>query len=675
MLNVERCQFLEKIWWLLLVCLFHSISPGFAASRVVAWGAGTTNSGLFPDLGQAIVPEDLTNAVAVAGGESFSMALKADGTVAAWGDNSSGQTIVPNDLTNVVAIAAGYAHALALRADGTVIGWGDHTSHQTEVPPDLANVVAIAAGEAHSLALRSDGTVVAWGSQTDVPADLNNVVAIAAGGSHSLALRANGTVVTWGDNSSGQTNVPAALSNVVAIAAGASHSLALKADGQVVAWGSQTKVPASLATPNAAVISSGPGSTETGIFKSNAVPGNVVLNNSSTSALPAGPLIIDGGIGYAILANGRANIDSNATIQAGSVSMMNWGTVDEIPDVTTQGTPNTLFDIDRFIAVADISGTHFTNSTTFVTAMRTGATMEGVVVVDMPFRGKSTSFDSQTLPSGINVRGTLIFNFTGAWDPLDKVINSAAVNINAADLSHLVATNSGTYTTGYPPRYTDPTKNPINVDITSKGFSNFTADDEFPALIYGKAFMDFHGPLNICGAVYSPGFVEIENKQNGNTQYVRGPIIAGAGVYLENGHTGTSIFSIEPKPVAIAASSSHNLAQRSAGRLRAWGNPNGLPVDLTNVVAMAAGGAHSLALLGNGPPVLQVPLTNPQRDANGFSITLPTRSGRVYALEYKDALAGDNWTALPLVAGNGSVQMLTDPTAPDPQRFYRVRQW
>src|ERR1041385_2034826 len=156
MLNVGCCRFVGRVWCLFLVCLFLSIPTGFAASTVVAWGAGTTNSGLFPDLGQAIVPEDLTNAVAVAGGESFSMALKADGTVAAWGENSSGQTNVPIDLTNVVAIAAGYTHALAvaggesfsmaLKADGTVAAWGENSSGQTNVPIDLTNVVAIAAG-------------------------------------------------------------------------------------------------------------------------------------------------------------------------------------------------------------------------------------------------------------------------------------------------------------------------------------------------------------------------------------------------------------------------------------------------------------------------------------------------------------------------------------------------
>src|SRR5437867_329879 len=92
------------VWGMCLVGLLSFPAPSMADSRVVAWGAGTTNSGQFPDFGQAIVPQDLTNAIALAGGESFSMALRADGTVVAWGDNSSGQTNVPADLTNAVAI-------------------------------------------------------------------------------------------------------------------------------------------------------------------------------------------------------------------------------------------------------------------------------------------------------------------------------------------------------------------------------------------------------------------------------------------------------------------------------------------------------------------------------------------------------------------------------------------
>ncbi len=48
----------------------------------------------------------LTNAVAVAGGYGFSLALKSDGTVVGWGDNASGNINIPAGLSNVVAIAA-----------------------------------------------------------------------------------------------------------------------------------------------------------------------------------------------------------------------------------------------------------------------------------------------------------------------------------------------------------------------------------------------------------------------------------------------------------------------------------------------------------------------------------------------------------------------------------------
>jgi hypothetical protein len=45
------------------------------------------------------------------------MALKTDGTLVLWGDNSDGQTTVPTAATQVTHIAAGASHALALRAD------------------------------------------------------------------------------------------------------------------------------------------------------------------------------------------------------------------------------------------------------------------------------------------------------------------------------------------------------------------------------------------------------------------------------------------------------------------------------------------------------------------------------------------------------------------------------
>jgi Regulator of chromosome condensation (RCC1) repeat/Immunoglobulin domain len=151
--------------------------------------------------------------------------------VVAWGEDSFGEANVPSKLTNAVAIAAGEFYSLALKDDGTVVGWGYNGDGQTNVPPDLTNVVAIAAGAYHSLALKGDGTVVGWGyngdGQTNVPPGLTNVVAVAGGLYHSLVLKGDGTVVAWGDNWDGETNVPPGLTNVVAIAAGIVHSLAL----------------------------------------------------------------------------------------------------------------------------------------------------------------------------------------------------------------------------------------------------------------------------------------------------------------------------------------------------------------------------------------------------------------------------------------------------------------
>jgi Regulator of chromosome condensation (RCC1) repeat len=68
---------------------------------------------------------------AVAAGLQYSLALKNDGTVWAWGTNELGQLgdgtttnrtapVQVSDLSGVTAIVAGTGHALALKNDGTV---------------------------------------------------------------------------------------------------------------------------------------------------------------------------------------------------------------------------------------------------------------------------------------------------------------------------------------------------------------------------------------------------------------------------------------------------------------------------------------------------------------------------------------------------------------------------
>jgi alpha-tubulin suppressor-like RCC1 family protein len=223
----------------------HSLAL-IADGTVAAWG--------FNDQWQAVVPPGLSNVVAISAGCAVSLALKADGRVVAWGYRAA--TNVPSDLGEVIAISAGGYHGLALKADGTVRAWGYHSPNQTRIPEGLRNVVAIVAGCYHNLALKADGTVAVWGesdSATPAPPDLTNAIAVAAGFGHSLALRADGTVVAWGGNAYGQTNVPANVTNVVAIAAGYANCLARRADGTVAGWGDNTHgqrdYPEGLETP------------------------------------------------------------------------------------------------------------------------------------------------------------------------------------------------------------------------------------------------------------------------------------------------------------------------------------------------------------------------------------------------------------------------------------------
>jgi hypothetical protein len=313
--------------------------------------------------------------------------------------------------------------------------------------------------------------------------------------------------------------------------------------------------PGAIDSPNAGTIVSGSYS------KATAQAGNVVINGGKS-----GPIVVDGGVGKAVIANGSVDFDTNyANPPASAYSATNEGTANQMPDYTAQGTSNSLFDIGRFIAVADLTpggyntnagNNHFTNVQSFINAAaaHNGANpMQGVIVVDVSTSDKNISdMTAANLPNGINIKGTWLMNFLGTgWNPTtEKIIVTAAININPADLSHVVATNPATYTTGFPPVYTDQTKNPTNIDITSKGYQNFKPGDDLPAEVYTIGVLDMHGPADISGVLYTPSYMEIENKNNSQTQYFRGALIMGNGIYFENTSSGSaSIISFDPGAV------------------------------------------------------------------------------------------------------------------------------
>ena len=192
---------------------------------VVCWGNNSS--------GQCDAPKG--KFVAVSAGSSHSAALREDGTVVCWGNNSSGQCDAPKG--KFVAVSAGSRHSAALREDGTVICWGDNSGGQCNAPK--GEFVAVSAGAAHGVALHEDGTVVCWGNNSSGQCDApkGKFVAVSAGSRHSAALREDGTVICWGDNSGGQCNAPKG--EFVAVSAGAAHGVALRKNSTIVCWGSK----------------------------------------------------------------------------------------------------------------------------------------------------------------------------------------------------------------------------------------------------------------------------------------------------------------------------------------------------------------------------------------------------------------------------------------------------
>jgi hypothetical protein len=75
--------------------------------------------------------------------------------VLAWGLNTGGQSTVPVGLSGVIGIGAGDTYSLALKSDGTLIAWG-FEAPVTSVPGGATEVASIAAGGAHALALRAE---------------------------------------------------------------------------------------------------------------------------------------------------------------------------------------------------------------------------------------------------------------------------------------------------------------------------------------------------------------------------------------------------------------------------------------------------------------------------------------------------------------------------------------
>lgn len=242
----------------------------------------------------------LTNIIQISGDSAWSMALRSNGTLVTWGNNSTGQGTPPVNATNVTQMFAGWRHGVAKQGNGTILEWGISTNWAGEFPGWITNAMQVSAGDNHSACLLSNGNVIVWGDRAtveNIPASATNLIAISSGWYHMLALRADGQVLAWGEGAQGQTNTPpSSATNCFRIEAGEHHNVAVKQDGTVIAWGlnysNQCNVPVGLSN----VVDVGAGVHHTWAVQSNGTVvawgsdanGQVTIPSTVTNVFSAG---------------------------------------------------------------------------------------------------------------------------------------------------------------------------------------------------------------------------------------------------------------------------------------------------------------------------------------------------------------------------------------------------
>ena len=93
----------------------------------------------------------------------------------------------------------------------------------------------------------------------------------------------------------------------------------------------------------------------------------------------------------------------------------------------------------------------------------------------------------------------------------------------------------------------------------------------------------------------------------------------------------------------------------------------------SNAVIFASNGGNSTnSLAGQG--LASPGLLSPALTSDGLVFSFNSVTGKIYLIQYKDDLAAPvpSWQTLQTVTGDGTLKIITNPTAVPAQRFYRL---
>ena len=198
-----------------------------------------------------------TNWKQVACGAQHTAAIKTDGTLWTWGYCEYGQLGINNRPTMICTpvttfaggtnwkqVACGEYYTAAIKTDGTLWTWGQNSYGQLGINTASGDITLskcipvttfvggtnwkqVSCGNKHTASIKTDGTLWTWGNNYRGQLGINNTTTpictpvttfaggtnwkqVAGGGYFTAAIKTDGTLWTWGQNNFGQLGVNSA---------------------------------------------------------------------------------------------------------------------------------------------------------------------------------------------------------------------------------------------------------------------------------------------------------------------------------------------------------------------------------------------------------------------------------------------------------------------------------